>query len=229
MLKLPRNDMYDAVQGVTQHLGRLGATYSAHLQELEREAAGYETYTLGPPLPLSTSDKEDAQRLYTMSENALVRYSSEKALDMGVVISGARVTSANQQALTKRHFEDPRTGTCDAAGVILIPDFFKGIALNAPACHKFGIMPMPTPETTSRSKATAPEEISGISSSPTPSADTEKPRDIFATSRHVSLCSKEGMFPISAMCTTIAQFYGRHSPSHSHSFWRANVDGCRHH
>lgn len=199
-LKMPRNDMYDAVCDPGEYdKGIFGSVHSTHMKELNSETRAYEKYASSTSTP--SFNRNDAATLTTMCLGASTRHVKEKLLDRSIVFSqgSSEVFHVDEKGLTKRHFQDPRTGTCDAAGVFKVPGFFEGITgardLKAMAeLHRFSIMAVPTPESkTGFGPAEISERAQGVSLNGP--ADIEKVRDIFATGRHVSLCSEEGMSP----------------------------------
>lgn len=188
---MPRNDMYDAVCSLNKHgMGIFGSAFSAHMKELNSETRAYQKYTDDTSTP--SFNRNDAARLMIMCSGASTRHINEKLLDGSVIFSPGttEVYHVDQKGLTKRHFEDPYTGTCDAAGVFTVPGFFEGIPSGEGLktitdLHDFSIMAVPTSETTPESgPAKLSESAWGISFSG--SADIERRHDNVATANHLS-------------------------------------------
>lgn len=188
---MPRNDMYDAVCSLNKHgMGIFGSAFSAHMKELNSETRAYQKYTDDISNP--SFNRNDAATLMIMCSGASTRHIDEKLLDRSVMFSpgSTEVYHVDKKGLTKRHFEDPLTGTCDAAGVFTVPGFFEGIPSGEDLktttdLHDFSIMAVPTSETAPESGPAKPSESAwGISLSGR--ADIERTRGIITTASDVS-------------------------------------------
>lgn len=171
---MPRNDMYDAVCSLNKNnMVIFGSTYTGHLIELDSEAAAYRTYGYAKDTDPASPNHEDAKMYALMSLHAYMRYENGNGLDRGAVFmrSIPRIMSVDHNVFTKRHFEDPLTGTCHAAGVFNVPSFFEGIPSGEDLKiiidpHDFGIMAVPgtesrlanISETTERVSSSGPAE-----------------------------------------------------------------------
>lgn len=196
---MPRNDLYDDFCVCDKNNAwKLGWTHHRYNDEFRQEIKTYFNYIRDPTL--SQHDRKDAETLQKICSAAYKQYKEERGLERAVIEEDVVLTvGVNEKVITRRYLEDPRTGKCDTAGVIRVPGFFKDVHPSnnvdaMTALHRFGIMPIPTPQSRPKSQpAKISAGIRGIDLSR--STDLDESHDILATVRHVSLCYLQSTFP----------------------------------
>lgn len=144
---MPRNDAYDEVVGylaAQRPVPRatvlsLRSTFEAHKTLLEVEDLAYEELQSLPGF----DDEGDAENLSVLTTATLDDHQKEAEAE-GAIFA----TPFDPQALRSRHLRDPRSGKCDAVGMIRFPGFFEGFGTGQTQTyfedlHRYGFLPHP--------------------------------------------------------------------------------------
>lgn len=191
---MPRNDAYDEVVGCLAAqrpvpratVSSLRSTFEAHKTLLEVEDLAYEELQSLPGF----DDEGDAENLSVLTTATLDDHQKEAEAEDAIF-----ATPFDPQALRSRHLRDPRSGKCDAVGMIRFPGFFEGFGPGQTQTyfedlHRYGFLPHPIlPPKKQKSPISVDEDdILGRKTK------IENSRDVFASVRRASRCNKKGAF-----------------------------------
>lgn len=193
---MPHNDAYDEVVGYLAAqrpvpratVSSLRSTFEAHKTLLEVEDLAYEELR-----SLAGFDDEgDAEKLSVLTTATCDDHQKEAEAENAIF-----ATPFDPQALRSRHLRDPRSGKCDAVGIIRFQGFFEGFGTGQTQAyfedlHRYSILPHPTPPPKKQKSPTSVDEddIRGIDLGR--KTKIENSRDVFASVRRASRCNKKG-------------------------------------